>query len=162
MGLALLVLTSAASSLRADSVTIISPDKAETYAYSRLARSKFVWLAKEQALSAEITFSNDQYAGGNEPLLREVFLFKFPGVTFDPAAKRFVAQDKAGKKLAVASSSDSSPTGSIQPLPGTRVYICKRHGAVRVVLTGTAPAPTSENPIIWVEHNGGIESFASQ
>ena len=161
-GLAALLLMVPSGSLRADSITVISPDKAQTQAYSRVAKSKFVWMAKERVLSAEITFSNDQYAGGGEPLSRETFLFKFPGVIFDPAAKQFCAQDKAGKKLAVASSSDSSPTGSIQPLPGTRVYICKRHGAVRVVLTATAPAPASENPVIWVERNGGIESFAGQ
>jgi hypothetical protein len=162
ISLASLLLTIPAASLRADSVTVISPDKAQTQAYSRVAKSKFTWLAKEKAFAAEITFSNDQYAGGNEPLSRETFLFKFPGVIFDPAAKQFLAQDKAGGKLAVASSGDSSPTGGIQPLPGTRVYICKRHGAVRVVLTATSPAPASENPVFWVERNSGIESFAGQ
>lgn len=45
MGLAILLLTDPVASLRADSVTIISPDKAETYPCSRLAEGKFVWLA---------------------------------------------------------------------------------------------------------------------
>lgn len=151
-----------ANSLRADSVTVISPDKAQTHAYGRVTKSKFVWLTKEKTLAADITFSNDQYAGGGEPATRESFLFTFPGVTFDPATKQFFAQDKAGKKLAVASSGDSSPGGSIKPLLGTRVYICKRHGAVRVVLTATEPAPLTENPVVWVPRDGGIEHFTDR
>ena len=156
------LMTISASSLRADSVTIVSPDKAQTHAYGHVTKSKFVWLAKEQTLSADITFSNDLYAGGGEPPTRESFLFKFPGVTFDPATKQFFAQDKAGKKMAVASSSDNSPGGSIKPLLGTRVYICKRHGEVRVVLTATVPAPITENPVVWVQRDGGIEYFTAQ
>lgn len=160
IGMTAFLVTIPASSM-ADSVTVISPDKAQTHAYGRVTRSKFIWLSKEKALSAEITFSNDLYVGSGEPLSRESFLFKFPGVTFDPAVKQFFAQDQTGRKLAVASSNDSAPGGAIKPLPGTRVYICKRHGEVRVVLTATAPAPATENPVIWVERNGGVEYFTS-
>jgi hypothetical protein len=143
-------------------VTIISPDKAETYAYSRMARSKFVWLAKARALSADVTFSNDQYTGVGEPLRRETFLFKFPGVTFDPATKQFVAQDKAGKNVVVATSGSSSPGGNIKPLAGTHVYICKHRGELRAVLTATVPAPNTENPNPWIQWDGGIERFTDR
>ncbi len=162
MGLATLLMAGPVSSLRADSVTIISPDKAETYAYSHLTRNKLVWMAKARSLSADVTFSNEQYTGVNEPLRRDSFLFKFPGVTFDPAKKQFVAQDKAGKNVAVATSSSSSPGGSIKAMPGTRVYICKHRGEVRVVLTATAPAPNIENPVTWVQWDGGIERFTDR
>jgi hypothetical protein len=163
IALAAFLLMIPASRSWADSVTVISPDKGQTHAYSHVSKSKFVWLAKEQTLSADITFNNEMYAGGSgEPPRQESFLFKFPGVTFDPATKQFFAQDKAGSKMAVASSSDGSPRGNIKPLAGTRVYICKRHGEVHVVLTATMPAPISENPVFWVQRDGGIEHFASR
>lgn len=163
IGLAAVLLTIPAGSVRADSLTVISPDKGKTHAYGHVTKSKFVWLAKEQTLSADITFSNDLYAGGSgEPLTQESFLFKFPGVTFDPGTKQFFAQDKEGRKMAVASSSSNSPRGNIKPLPGTRVYICKRHGEVRVVLTAMSPAPATENPVYWVQRDGGIDHFAQR
>lgn len=159
--LAAFLTTIPASRSWADSVTIISPDKAQTHAYGRVAKSRLVWLAKDRALSADITFSTDLYAGGNEPLTRESFLFKFPGVTLDAATKQFLAQDSEGKRVPVASASGGLG-GNIKPLAGTRVYIYRRHGEVRVVLTATTTPPNTDRVVTWVERDGGIEHLGSR
>ena len=122
---------------RADSVTLVSSDRAESYAYGHMEKANFIWVREGSALYADVTFSNWLYAGDGEPASQEYFLFKFPGVTFDEATKTFYARNDGGSPVPVAVMEDALIGQRIKPLPGTCVYISNSGGTVQLVLKGT-------------------------
>ena len=137
----------------AGSVIILSPDKAQAHAFGHVTKSKFIWSEKERALFADITFSVGMYAGSGQSNEQESFLFKFPGVTFDPSTKTFYARDKSGKEMAIAAGQSGLFGRSVKPLPGTCVYICKKHGEVQVVLTASTSLVSSDDSHHWMEND---------
>ena len=137
----------------AASVDILSPDKAQAYAASRVSHSTLKWSSRERALYAEITFDSQMYAGDSDPGKKEYFLFKIPGVTFDSQANTFYANDNEGQPVAVAIKKPGLFGGAILPAPGSCIYIYKNHGEVQVVLK----ASTVNSSILknhWVEKDG--------
>jgi hypothetical protein len=152
VGLAVLMM---ASPLWAGSVTILSPDTAQTWAYGYVTEAKFAWSSKEKALYADITFSNDLYATTDEPVQHEYFLFKFPGMMLDPGTKTFYAQDSSGQRVPVAVSESGLFSSFIKPLPGTVVYIHKKHGKVQVTLTATTVPLSVGGGRHWIEEGDG-------
>jgi hypothetical protein len=144
------------STLWAASVTIESPDKAQTNAEGRVMQGSLKWLPKEQALYADITFTNDLYVTRGNALEQEYFLFKFPGVSFDPSTNTFYATAKDGQRVPVAVKKPGVFGGSIQPLPGTTINIYKSHGEVQVVLTATTDQVDRGILSHWVERNSGF------
>jgi hypothetical protein len=149
---------------RADSVTLVSSDKADTYAYGHVEKANFIWVMEETALYADITFSNWLYAGdGGESASQEYFLFKFPGVTFDSATKTFYARNEDGRPVPVAVMEDAWTGQRIKPLPGTCVYISNSGGTVQLVLKGTTN-PEVKYASHWVPCGDiiGKESLAAR
>ena len=86
----------------AGSVDIPSPDKAHTYAASRISNTTLKWSNRDQKLYANITFDPQMYAGDGDSGRQEYFVFGIPGVTFDPQANTFYAKDNEGEPVAVA------------------------------------------------------------
>ena len=153
---ACLALTLIASPLWAGSVTIASPDQAQTNAEGRVIKAKLTWSDKDQALHADITFSNELYETKGDTHNEEYFLFKFPGVMADPATKTYYAQDDSGQRVPVAMWQDGFLGRHIKLLPGTYVHIQKKHGNVRVVLTATTTPPMVARRNHWVEDSTGF------
>lgn len=150
-----LAVTLVASTLRAASVSIPSPDQAQTYADGRLTKGSLTWSNKEQALYANLTFSNELYDTQGERLTEECFLFKLPGVMADPETKTYYAQDDNGQRVPVATWQDSFFGRRILVSPGTCFHIQKDHGKVRVVLTATTALKTPLRNH-WIEEGEGM------
>jgi Ni/Co efflux regulator RcnB len=148
---ALALLTFAAGRVLADSITIISPDTAQTTSYYRASAKRLHWDPKKQVLYADITFSNEQYASRTEPPRTEYFLFRLPGIRLDPATRGFNARNSDGQTVPVAALKKGLIGQYVELLSGTRVFIIVRSGAVRVVLTANTslqlPGPGSQ----WVQ-----------
>ncbi len=153
---ACLAVTLLASPLWAGPVTIASPDKAQTNAESRVKKANLEWNDKDQALYADITFSNDLYVSRGDALNEEYFLFRFPGVTADPATKTYYVQDNNGQRVPVATWQDGFLGRHITLSPGTYIHIREAHGDVRVVLTATSTPPAFGRRNHWLEENTGL------
>ncbi len=151
-----LAATMLAGPLWAGSVTIISPDKAQTHAESRVKEARFIWSDKEQALYADIRFSNELFILRGNPLDEESFVFKLPGVRFDAAARSFYTQDSNGQRVPVATMENGLFGRRIKPAPGTCVHIQSKHGEVRLAMTAdmTSASQTPRNH--WLEENNGF------
>ena len=152
---ACLALTLIASPLWAGSVTIASPDQAQTNAEGRVIKAKLTWSDKDQALHADITFSNELYETKGDTHNEEYFLFKFPGVMADPATKTYYAQDDSGQRVPVATWQNGFFGRHIKLSPGTCVHIQKEHGKVHVVMTATTAAKAALRNQ-WVEESSGL------
>lgn len=137
----------------AGSVDILSPDKANTYAVSRISNTILKWSSREQMLYASITFDPQMYAGDGDSARKESFVFGIPGVTFDPQANTFCTKDNEGQPVVVAIKKPGLFGGSVFPAPGSCFYIYRNHGEVRVVLK----ASTVNTLVLkhhWVEKDG--------
>ena len=148
-----------ASLAQADSVTMVSPETAQTDACSYVEKAYFEHFDGDPALYANVTFSNDIYVGDGQPLARDYFVFKFPGVTFDPATKTFYAAGDAGHRVPVAVMEDGWLGPRIRPLAGTCVYICNNGGTLQFRLSATTN-PMVERAQHWVPRSGA--GLASQ
>lgn len=137
----------------AGSVDIPSPDKAHTYAASRISNTTLKWSNRDQKLYANITFDPQMYAGDGDSGRQEYFVFGIPGVTFDPQANTFYAKDNEGEPVAVAIKKPGIFGGSIRPAPGSCFYIYKNHGEVQIVLRAST-VNTAALKHHWVEKDG--------
>ncbi len=149
-----LALVVVAGPLQAASVSIPSPDQAQTFADGRLTKGSLTWSTKEQALYASLTFSNELYDTQGERLTEERFLFKLPGVMADTAAKTYYAQDDNGQRVPVATWQDSFFGRRVLLSSATCFHVHKDHGKVRVVMTATTAAVKLHNH--WVEEGTGM------
>lgn len=140
----------------ADSITVVSPDKAQTNAESRVKKANLEWSDKDQTLCADITFSNELYVTRGDALNEEYFLFRFPGVTADPVTKTFFIQDRSGQRVPLATWQDGWLGRHITLSPGAYIHIREAHGAVRVVLTATSTPPEVGRRNHWLEETTGL------
>jgi hypothetical protein len=143
---------------QAESATVVSPDKAQVDVAGYIEKACFAHFGDDPALYADVTFSNAIYVGDGQSLSREYSVFKFPGVTFDPATKTFYAKGDGEKRVPVAMLEDTWFGQRIRPLQGTCVYIGNRSGTLQLKLTATT------NPLVnranhWVTCSG--TDFAS-
>ena len=137
----------------AGSVDILSPDKANAYAVSRVSNTTLKWSPRDQRLYADIAFDTQMYAGDGDSSCKESFLFGIPGVTFDPQANAFYAKDDEGQPVIVAIKKPGWFGGKVLPAPGSCFYIYKNHGEVQVVLrASTVNSVVLKNH--WIEKDG--------
>ncbi len=71
------------------SVEIVSPNKAYTFAYGDAISHQIERDHSTNEMIARVTFSNYPYAGDREPRRDETFDFVFPGLRFDAARNEF-------------------------------------------------------------------------
>ena len=94
-----LVVTSA--SVRADAISITSPDHAQTFPYGEIICHQLYLKRTGGQLATRITFSNLPYAGDGEPRRDEPFDFRFPGIQFDSTRRAFFASGRHGELIPV-------------------------------------------------------------
>lgn len=142
--------------LWAGSVTIISPDKTQTHAESRVKEARFIWSDKDQTLYAVIRFSNELYIMRGNPLDEESFVFKLPKVRFDPAAKSFYTLDSNGQRVPVATTENGLFGRRIKPALGTYVHIQTKHGEVRLAMTAGTTSASQARRNHWLDEGNGF------
>ena len=84
----------AIASANGQSVEIVSPNKAYTFAYGDAISHQIERDHSTNEMIARVTFSNYPYAGDREPRRDETFDFVFPGLRFDAARNEFVARTR--------------------------------------------------------------------
>ncbi|MCI0595917.1 MAG: hypothetical protein L0Z48_05170 [candidate division Zixibacteria bacterium] len=142
--------------VRADTVCVISPDSAQTYSFSSIARKKLIWDEDRKLLQAIITFTNVPYADRVQPKVEEFFAFGFPGVTYDPTTRIFSATGEKGKIIPVAVWKDGLISDWIEPGPKTQIFVFKKSGSVQVTLAATTEEFPNPMGTRWVERNEGF------
>ena len=135
--------------LHAADVIIVSPDSAQTYAYSSIIWRSLRW---DGRLKADITFSNQNYASCDEPRDDESFTFEFPKVALDAKSGTFFARSICGKHVPVARLKKQMFCETIRPAPGTMFYVLKKSGRVKVALIATNKQQFCWH---WFERNEG-------
>ena len=63
---------------------------------------------------------------------------------------------QGGRRVAVAALSKELIGRSIEPLPGTVIYVMKQSGRVVVALTATDAPVAKRWNLHWMEHTGGF------
>ena len=92
MKLFLALLALAVPGADGQSVEIVSPNEAYTFAYGDAISHQIERDHSTNEMIATVTFSNYPYAGDREPRCDETFDFVFPGLRFDAARNEFVAR----------------------------------------------------------------------
>jgi hypothetical protein len=87
MKLFLALLALAVPGAYGQSVEIVSPNKAYTFAYGDAISHQIERDHFNNETIARVAFSNYPYAGDREPRRDETFDFVFPGLRFDPGPK---------------------------------------------------------------------------
>jgi len=121
----------------AGTITVTSPDHAQTFAYGEMIWHQLYLERRGLELAARITFSNLPYAGDDEPRRNEPFDFRFPGVKFDSALRTFFAIGRHGELIPVARLRSDRAFGWIDLAPGAKIYLLKESGRVTAILTAT-------------------------
>jgi len=147
--LAALVLGSLAA--QGATAKIESPYTAQTSASWIMSNHRLFWNNKDQTLYAEITFDNRLYSDRTNPPDHESFLFPFPGVKLDPKTKTFYVESKTGQHVPVAETHTMLFWKTIEPLPGTRIFVIKKSGTIKVTLTADTEATPDNLDRHWME-----------
>src|SRR5947209_19246107 len=84
------------------SVEIVSPNHAYTFAYGDAILHQIERDRLTNEMIARVTFSNYPWAGDREPRRDETFEFSFPGIHFDAAQNEFFARtSRRGSRIAI-------------------------------------------------------------
>lgn len=146
LGLAFLVL--AISSARGQSIEIVSPSHAYTYAYGDALSHQIERSQIANEMIAQVTFSNYPFAGDHEQRRDEMFDFVFPGLHFDAARNEFFARTCRNARIPVAALQPNFPYAGYKLEPTARIFLVKRSGHVTAVLKVTVqPRPGAR----WVQ-----------
>jgi hypothetical protein len=151
-----LLLFFAILSVKAATVQIASPGRANTYSDSQPIQHSLVWNNKTQTLSADVRFSNYLYFNQDEPLAQESFLFPLPGVKYDPPTHEFWAKGEHGERVVVATLRNHFLAHYVQPAAGTLVLILKHDGEATAVLTADSNQAPCGLCSHWVVRQSGV------
>jgi hypothetical protein len=135
IGLALFIF--AIASAHGQSLEIVSPNHAYTFAYGdaifhQIERDPFT-----NEIIARVTFSNYPYAGDHEPRRDETFDFVFPGLRFEAARNAFAARTRRQVRIPIAALRPNFPYAGYRLEPNAKIFLVKRSGHVTAVLNAT-------------------------
>src|SRR5205807_2237355 len=116
------------------SVEIVSPNHAYTFAYGDAISHQIERDHLTNGMIARITFSNYPYAGDREPRRDETFDFVFPGLHFDAARNEFVARTRHRMPIPIAALHPNFPYAGYKLEPNARISLVKRSGHVTAIL----------------------------
>ena len=155
-GLALFVL--AITSVHGQSLEIVSPNHAYTFAYGdaishQIERDQFT-----NEMIARVTFSNYPYAGDREPRRDETFDFVFPGLHFDAARNEFVARTRLRMPIPIAALHSNFPYAGYKLEPNARIFLVKRSGHVTAVLSA-ATQPQDGGRWVQIDDNWSLQNL---
>lgn|SRR5262249_38573013 len=146
--LGLVLLASAVPPVFAQSIEIVSPSHAYTYAYGDAISHQIERSQITNEMIAQVTFSNYPFAGDHEQRRDEMFDFVFPGSHFDAARNEFFMRTRRNGRIPVAALHPSFPYAGYKLEPTARIFLIKRSGHVTAVLKVTAqPRPGAR----WVQ-----------
>jgi hypothetical protein len=124
---------------QAAQVVINSPSQGETRASASIENRGLHWNARDQRLTAVITYSNKNYESPVVHPHDDTLAFALPGVRYDQMNNVFYAMSKDGQRTPIAKFRPVLFGKKIQMVPGAAIYAEQIHGNVSVKLvTGEA------------------------
>ena len=121
----------------ASGMSVVSPDRHQTFAYGEMISHQLYLERAGGDLAARITFSNLPYAGDDEPRRDESFDFRFPGIKFDATRRTFFVSGRDGQTIPVARLRGDFFCSWVDLTPGAKIYLHKESGRVTAILTAT-------------------------
>lgn len=147
--LGLVTFALAISSASGQSIEIVSPNRAYTFAYGDAFSHQIERDRLTNEMIARVTFSNYPYAGDREPRRDEMFDFVFPGLHFDATQNQFFARTShRGGRIPIAALHPNFPYSGYKLEPTAKIFLLKRGGHVTAVLNATAQPRDGER---WVQ-----------
>jgi len=137
--LVLVAFALAISTAPGQSIEIVSPNHAYTFAYGDAFSHQIERDRLTNEMIARVTFSNYPYAGDREPRRDEMFDFVFPGLHFDATQNQFFARaSHRGVPILIAALHANIPYAGYKLEPNAKIFLVKRSGHVTAVLNATA------------------------
>jgi len=147
--LGLVAFALAISTAAGQSVEIVSPNHAYTFAYGDAFSHQIERDRLTNEMIARVTFSNYLYAGDREPRRDEMFDFVFPGLHFDAAQNEFfVRTSHRGIRIPIAALHPNIPYSGYKLESAAKIFLVKRSGRVTAVLNATVQP---RNGARWVQ-----------
>jgi hypothetical protein len=158
MKLFLALLALAVPGAYGQTVEIVSPNHAYTFAYGdaifhEIDRDHFT-----SEMIARVTFSNYPYAGDREPRCDETFDFTFPGLHFDAERNEFVARTRHQGRIPIAALRPNFPYAGYRLEPTAKIFLVKRGGHVTAVLNATAQ-PRDGGRWVQIDDNWSLQNL---
>jgi hypothetical protein len=132
---------------QAAQVTITSPSQGETRASASIENRGLHWNARDQRLTAVITYSNKNYESPAVHPHDDTLAFALPGVRYDQGSNVFYAMSRDGQRTPIAKFKSVLFGKKIQLLPGAAIYAQQLHGDVSVKLVTGEPRSTPH----WID-----------
>ena len=154
----LMLLALAISGACGQSIEIVSPTHAYTFAYGDAISHQIERDRLTNMMIARVTFSNYPYAGDREPLRDEMFDFGFPGLQFDARRNEFFARTPHHMRVPIAALHPNFPYAGYKLEPTAKIFLVKRSGHVTAVLNATA-APRAGSRWVQVDDNWSLQNL---
>lgn len=142
----------------AQSIEIVSPDRAYTYAYGDAACHQIERDSSTNEMVARVTFSNYPFAGDREPRRDEMFDFVFPGLHFDATQNEFFARTVRHVKIPVARLHSNFPYAGYKLEPTAKIFLVKRSGRITAMLNATAE-PRDGSRWVQIDDNWSLQNL---
>src|SRR5438874_4822380 len=156
LGLVLLAL--ADPTARGQSIEIVSPKQAYTFAYGDAISHQIERDHLTNEMIARVTFSNYPYAGDCQPRRDETFDFVFPGLRFDAARDEFIACTPHQARIPIAALHLNFPYAGYKLEPNAQIFLVKRSGHVTAVLNATTQ-PQRGGRWVQVDDNWSLQNL---
>src|SRR5262249_16701890 len=156
--LGLVLLASAVPPVFAQSIEIVSPSHAYTYAYGDAISHQIERSQITNEMIARVTFSNYPFAGDHEQRRDEMFDFVFPGVHFDVARNEFFARTRHHVRIPIAALHPNFPYPGYKLEPTARIFLFKHSGYVTAVLKASAQ-PRDGARWVQVDDNWSLQNL---
>lgn len=142
----------------AESLEIVSPSHAYTFAYGDAVSHQIEHDQFTNEMIARVTFSNYPYAGDCDPRRDEVFDFVFPGLRFDATRKEFFARVSGHMRLPIAALHPNFPYAGYKLEPTAKIFLVKRSGHVTAV-SKAAAQPVGGARWLQVDDNWSLQNL---
>ena len=156
--LGLVLLAFAVPTARGQSIEIVSPKQAFTFAYGDAISRQIERDHLTNEMIARVTFSNYPYAGDREPRCDEMFDFVFPGLQFDATRNEFFARTPQRPRIPIAALHPNFPYPSYKLEPTAKIFLVKRSGHVAAVLNTTAQ-PRAGASWVQIDDNWSLQNL---
>jgi hypothetical protein len=148
----------AIASAYGQSVEIVSPNKAYTFAYGDAISHQIERDHLTNEMIVRVTFSNYPYADDCEPRRDETFDFVFPGLRFDAARNEFVARTRHQVRIPIAVLRPNFPYAGYKLESNAKIFLVKRSGHVTAVLNATVQ-PRGGGRWVQVDDNWSLQNL---
>src|SRR5947208_4267343 len=142
----------------ADGQSVVSPNKAYTFAYGDAISHQIERDYFNIVMIVRVTFSNYRYAGDREPRRDETFDFVFPGLSFDAARNEFVAHIRHQERIPIAALHPNFPYAGYKLEPNAQIFLVKRSGHVTAGLNASTQ-PQGGGRWVQVDGNRSLQNL---